>query len=51
MNRDWVSGSRLSVQYDQGIMDFCALASSYASRNNIERVYCPCMGCWNNDGP
>ncbi|CAM8991139.1 unnamed protein product [Rhodiola kirilowii] len=48
MNRDWVSGSRLSVQGDQGIMDFCAVASSYASRNNIERVYCPCMGCWNN---
>ncbi|CAM8987380.1 unnamed protein product [Rhodiola kirilowii] len=48
MNRDWVSGSRLSVQYDQGIMDFCAFASLYASRNNIERVYCPCMGCWNN---
>ncbi|CAM8932305.1 unnamed protein product [Rhodiola kirilowii] len=48
MNRDWVSGSRLSVQYDQGITDFCAFASSYASRNNIERVYCPCMGCWNN---
>ncbi|CAM8886855.1 unnamed protein product [Rhodiola kirilowii] len=48
MNRDWVSGSRLSVQYDQGIMDFCAFASSYASGNNIELVYCPCMGCWNN---
>ncbi|CAM8944243.1 unnamed protein product [Rhodiola kirilowii] len=48
MNRDWVSGSRLSVQYDQGIMDFCAFASSYASRNNIERVDCPCMDCWNN---
>ncbi|CAM8895743.1 unnamed protein product [Rhodiola kirilowii] len=48
MNRDWVPGSRLSVQYDQGIMDFCAFASSYASGNNIERVYCPCMGCWNN---
>ncbi|CAM8959521.1 unnamed protein product [Rhodiola kirilowii] len=48
MNRDWVSGSMLSVQYDQGIIDFCAFASSYASRNNIERVYCPCMGCWNN---
>ncbi|CAM8954575.1 unnamed protein product [Rhodiola kirilowii] len=48
MNRDWVSGSRLSVQYDQGIMDFCAFASSYASTNNIERVYCPCIGCWNN---
>ncbi|CAM8937750.1 unnamed protein product [Rhodiola kirilowii] len=48
MNRDWVSGSRLSVQYDKGIMDFCAFASSYASTNNIERVYCPCKGCWNN---
>ncbi|CAM8978212.1 unnamed protein product [Rhodiola kirilowii] len=48
MNRDWVSGSRLSVQYEQGIMDFCAFTSSYASRKNIERVYCPCMGCWNN---
>ncbi|CAM8975547.1 unnamed protein product [Rhodiola kirilowii] len=49
MNRDWVSGSRLSVQYEQGIMEyFCAFASLYASRNNIERVYCPCMGCWNN---
>ncbi|CAM8883134.1 unnamed protein product [Rhodiola kirilowii] len=48
MNRDWVSGSRLSVQYEKGIMDFCAFASSYVSRNNVERVYCPCMGCWNN---
>ncbi|CAM8937523.1 unnamed protein product [Rhodiola kirilowii] len=48
MNRDWVSGSRLSVEYEKGIMDFCAFASSYASRNNVERVYCPCMGCWNN---
>ncbi|CAM8917511.1 unnamed protein product [Rhodiola kirilowii] len=48
MNRDWVSGSRLSVQYEQGIMDFCVFASSYASTNNIDRVYCPCMGCWNN---
>ncbi|CAM8944263.1 unnamed protein product [Rhodiola kirilowii] len=45
MNRDWVSGSRLSVQYDQWIMDFCAFASSYASRNNIKRVYCPCLDC------
>ncbi|CAM8990569.1 unnamed protein product [Rhodiola kirilowii] len=44
MNRDWVSSSKLSVQYDQGIMDFCALASSYASRNNIERVYFPMYG-------
>ncbi|CAM8947720.1 unnamed protein product [Rhodiola kirilowii] len=48
MNRDWVSGSRLSVQYEQGIIDFCAFASSYASTNNIERVYCPCKSCWNN---
>ncbi|CAM8962918.1 unnamed protein product [Rhodiola kirilowii] len=48
MNRDWMSGSRLNVQYEQGIMDFCAFASSYASRNNIEHVYCPCIGCWNN---
>ncbi|CAM8991025.1 unnamed protein product [Rhodiola kirilowii] len=48
MNRDWVSGSRLSVPYKKGIMDFCVFASSYVSRNNIEHVYCPYMGCWNN---
>ncbi|CAM8997314.1 unnamed protein product [Rhodiola kirilowii] len=48
MNRDWVSGSRLSVQYEKGIMNFCAFASSYASGNNVDRVYSPCMGCWNN---
>ncbi|CAM8910740.1 unnamed protein product [Rhodiola kirilowii] len=48
MNLDWVSGSRLSVHYEKGIMDFYAFASSYASRNYVERVYCPCMDCWNN---
>ncbi|CAM8950986.1 unnamed protein product [Rhodiola kirilowii] len=48
MNREWVSGNRLSDEYEKGIMDFCAFASAYASRNNInERVFCPCMGCWN----
>ncbi|CAM8896595.1 unnamed protein product [Rhodiola kirilowii] len=47
MNREWVSGNRLSDEYEKGIMDFCAFASAYASRNNIERVFCPCMNCWN----
>ncbi|CAM8884147.1 unnamed protein product [Rhodiola kirilowii] len=47
MNREWVSGNRLSDEYEKGIMDFCAFASAYASRNNIERVFCPCMGCRN----
>ncbi|CAM8893259.1 unnamed protein product [Rhodiola kirilowii] len=47
MNQEWVSGNRLSDEYEKGIMDFCAFASAYASRNNIERVFCPCMGCWN----
>ncbi|CAM8885163.1 unnamed protein product [Rhodiola kirilowii] len=47
MNREWVSGNRLSDEYEKGIMDFCAFASAYASRNNIERVFCPCMSCWN----
>ncbi|CAM8955549.1 unnamed protein product [Rhodiola kirilowii] len=47
MNREWVSGNRLSDEYESGIMDFCGFALAYASRNNIERVFCPCMGCWN----
>ncbi|CAM8935794.1 unnamed protein product [Rhodiola kirilowii] len=47
MNREWVSANRLSQEYEKGIMEFCVFASSYASRNNIERVFCPCMGCWN----
>ncbi|CAM8883581.1 unnamed protein product [Rhodiola kirilowii] len=47
MNREWVSGNRLSDEYEKGITDFCAFASAYASRNNIERVFCPCMSCWN----
>ncbi|CAM8957633.1 unnamed protein product [Rhodiola kirilowii] len=38
----------LSVQYEKGIMELCAFASLYASRNNVERIYCPCMDCWNN---
>ncbi|CAM8880121.1 unnamed protein product [Rhodiola kirilowii] len=35
MNREWVSGNRLSDEYESGIMDFCAFALAYASRNNI----------------
>ncbi|CAM8944387.1 unnamed protein product [Rhodiola kirilowii] len=48
MNREWVTGNRLSEEYEKRIMDFCAFASAYASRNNIERVFCPCMSCWNH---
>ncbi|CAM8877675.1 unnamed protein product [Rhodiola kirilowii] len=30
MSREWMSGNRLSDDYEKGIMDFCEFASAYA---------------------
>ncbi|CAM8944407.1 unnamed protein product [Rhodiola kirilowii] len=47
MSRKWMSGNRLSDEYEKGIMDFCVFASSYALKNALERVFCPCKACFN----
>ncbi|CAM8996812.1 unnamed protein product [Rhodiola kirilowii] len=47
MNREWVSGNRLSDEYESGIMDFCAFASAYASRKQHKTSLLSVYGCWN----
>ncbi|CAM8905938.1 unnamed protein product [Rhodiola kirilowii] len=47
MSRKWISGNRLSDEYEKGIMDFCEFASAYAFKNALESVFCPCKACFN----
>ncbi|CAM8926030.1 unnamed protein product [Rhodiola kirilowii] len=47
MSRKWMSGNRLSDEYEKGIMDFCEFASAYALKNTLESVFCPCKACFN----
>ncbi|CAM8953843.1 unnamed protein product [Rhodiola kirilowii] len=47
MSRKWISGNRLSDEYEKGIMDFCEFASAYALKNVLESVFCPCKACFN----
>ncbi|CAM8913888.1 unnamed protein product [Rhodiola kirilowii] len=47
MSRKWISGNRLSDEYEKGIMDFCEFASAYALKNALESVFCPCKACFN----
>ncbi|CAM8938710.1 unnamed protein product [Rhodiola kirilowii] len=47
MSRKWMSGNRLSDEYEKGIMDFCEFASAYALKNALESVFCPCKACFN----
>ncbi|CAM8883339.1 unnamed protein product [Rhodiola kirilowii] len=47
MSREWMSGNRLSDEYEKGIMDFCEFASAYALKNALESVFCPYKACFN----
>ncbi|CAM8943746.1 unnamed protein product [Rhodiola kirilowii] len=47
MSRKWMSGNRLSDEYEKGIMDFCEFASAYELKNTLESVFCPCKACLN----
>ncbi|CAM8986241.1 unnamed protein product [Rhodiola kirilowii] len=48
MKRKWMSSNRLSVEYEEGIKEFCEFALGYAFKTGTEYVHCLCSGCFNN---
>ena len=46
MNRSWITASRISDEYENGIEEFL----QFAKRNEIgvnNKYYCPCVNCVN----
>ena len=47
MDRTWMYGSRESIEFVNGVSEFCRSALEYQTSSGAVDFYCPCLDCRN----
>ncbi|XP_021730420.1 uncharacterized protein LOC110697345 [Chenopodium quinoa] len=47
MDRGWIYGRRDTLDFFNGVQEFCESASQYQIKTGVNDLYCPCVNCNN----